>query len=94
MYVAPVLVVNTLLQLFVHAALAPLLEYVALTPVYEYVALVPAVVFVMPAQRFLAAYTMAVVKAGVNLDLTGVVSPTCLPGDPSLGGSTVFHCCC
>ena len=77
-FVAPALVVNTFLQLLVYAAPAPMLEYVAPILVCEYVAPATAVTYASPAQQFLAAYTMAAVKAGVNLDITGLVNPTVL----------------
>ena len=76
--VTPVQMVNTLLQLCGFAAPAPVLEDVALAPVKKYVAPVPAVTCVTSTQQFLAAYTMAAVMTGVNLDVTCLVDSTVL----------------
>ena len=44
-------------------------------PVTDYVALAPAVTLSVPSQQLCPAYTSATVATGVNLDVTGFVSP-------------------
>ena len=67
-YVAPAPAVT-------YAAPAPVIEYVAPAPVMEYIALAPAVTHAEPSLQLRPAYSAATVATGVNLDVTGFVSP-------------------